>query len=175
MGGDISVTSQPGHGTTFSFHITCQPVPEKSPAKAPKKKAARKTGRSGASTRVVYAEDNESNQELMRALLADMRIKPTIVDDGEALASELDRNTYDLILLDLQLPGISGIDLCRKIRRGECGAAHKEIPIVGVTAFALAGDRERCIQAGMNDYISKPIRPQAMRELLYRYTRKNDA
>jgi CheY-like chemotaxis protein len=91
------------------------------------------------------------------------------VADGEAALDRARNGRPDLILLDLMLPGMSGIEATQEIRRMEEGLG-RHVPIIGVTAHALKGDRERCLEAGMDDYLSKPISPKALLDKIDRWS-----
>jgi len=86
----------------------------------------------------------------------------------EALAA-LEKNTFDLVLMDVQMPEMDGFEATMAIREKEKASGH-HLPIIAMTAHAMAGDRERCLNAGMDDYISKPIRPQELADLLKHYS-----
>jgi CheY-like chemotaxis protein len=91
-----------------------------------------------------------------------------VVDDGRTVLEAVERQRYDLILMDCQMPEVDGFTATRQIRRRETIEGGR-VPIVAMTANAMKGDRERCIQAGMDDYLSKPIQVEALYALLMRY------
>ncbi|HEX7880723.1 MAG TPA: response regulator [Candidatus Eisenbacteria bacterium] len=109
--------------------------------------------------RILVAEDNAVNRMLAERLLARLGHRATVVVNGLEAVSSWETGAFDLILMDLQMPELDGLEATRRIR-----AAEKEtglhIPIVALTAHAMAGDRERCLAAGMDDYLSKPLRPE---------------
>jgi len=88
-----------------------------------------------------------------------------IVDDGLAAIEMLKKGDYDLVLMDVQMPVMDGITATQKVRSGDAGEKNRSIPIVAMTANAMKGDREKYIKAGMDDYISKPIKPQLLLEI----------
>ena len=102
------------------------------------------------------AEDNYVNQRLIERLLQKMGHTVHVVDNGVKTLDALASDEYDVILMDCQMPEMDGFEATARIRALD-SPSHREIPIVALTANALSGDRERCIQAGMDDYISKPI------------------
>jgi CheY-like chemotaxis protein len=112
---------------------------------------------------VLVAEDNLVNQQVVRGVLKKKSMRITVVNNGLEAVNAINGNhdSFDLILMDLEMPEVDGIAATQKIRAGECAA---NIPIIALTAQAMRGDRERCIAAGMNAYLSKPINP----ELLYK-------
>jgi CheY-like chemotaxis protein len=121
--------------------------------------------------RILLAEDNPVNQKLALRLLSQMGYHAdTATDGGEALAA-IERTEYDLVLMDVQMPEIDGLEATRRIRTTH---ADRSIWIVAMTANAMAGDREACLAAGMNDYISKPIRPTELAAALGRAPRRAD-
>jgi CheY-like chemotaxis protein len=105
--------------------------------------------------RVLVAEDNKVNQALARRLLEKQGHSVTIAINGREAISAFERNTFDLILMDVQMPEVDGFEATQAIRRLENGVGR--IPIVALTANAMAGDRERCLAAGMDGFVSKPI------------------
>ncbi len=156
MGGRISVSSRPQEGSTFTFTIRAG-VPEvKESVSVPVAKESRPE--SVEPLKIVYAEDNQANIAVMRALLRSQGYAVDAVGEGYALLDYLRRQPADVVLMDVQMPGMDGLEATRRLRRGECGEAMKRVFIVGVTASALAGDREKCLQAGMNSYLAKPIK-----------------
>ena len=111
-------------------------------------------------TRVLLVEDNHINQEVAMGLLEDMNVIVSIASNGlEALGclnSAVD-NRYSLVLMDCQMPEMDGYEATRQIRSGAAGEENREIPIIAMTANAMVGDREKCLDAGMSDYLAKPI------------------
>jgi CheY-like chemotaxis protein len=115
--------------------------------------------------RLLLAEDNGVNQKLAIRLLATMGYAADVVGDGLQAIAALEAGEYDVILMDVQMPELDGLEATRRIRaRWPDRAVH----IVAMTANAMAGDRDACLAAGMNDYVSKPIRPPELAEALAR-------
>ena len=109
--------------------------------------------------RVLVAEDNEVNVRLTVALLTKLGHAATVVGDGQAAVEAHARELFDLILMDVQMPVLGGLDATRLIREAEAAAPHRpHVPIVALTARAMKGDREECLAAGMDDYVTKPVR-----------------
>jgi CheY-like chemotaxis protein len=106
--------------------------------------------------RVLVAEDNAVNQKLARAMLTRLGHECALASDGREAIAEWGAGGYDVIFMDVQMPDIDGFDATREIRRLEAGSGIR-IPIVAMTAHAMPGDRERCLGAGMDDYVTKPI------------------
>jgi len=108
--------------------------------------------------RVLLAEDNRVNQALATAMLSKRGHRVTVASNGLEALDRLAAEDFDLVFMDVQMPELDGIAATRAIREKEAGAARR-IPIIAMTAHAMAGDRERCLEAGMDDYVSKPINP----------------
>jgi signal transduction histidine kinase/CheY-like chemotaxis protein/HPt (histidine-containing phosphotransfer) domain-containing protein len=115
--------------------------------------------------RVLVAEDNEINQELAVNLLQKMGQTAVIVDNGQAALAAWEREPFDLILMDVQMPGLDGFAVTQAIRTKE-RVSNSHVPIIALTAHAMKGDRERCLTAGMDAYVSKPIEPGALLAVL---------
>jgi signal transduction histidine kinase/DNA-binding response OmpR family regulator len=122
----------------------------------------------GAFLRVLLAEDNAVNQRLAVRLLEKRGHRVTVACNGQEALQALEKEKYDLVLMDLQMPEIDGFEATAKIRQSEVGNGS-HLPIVALTAHAMKGDREKCLAAGMDGYVSKPIRPQELDELLQKY------
>jgi PAS domain S-box-containing protein len=118
--------------------------------------------------RLLLAEDNPMNQKLAIALLKRAGYLVDAVENGRMVIEALERKTYDLILMDVQMPEMDGTETTKEIRAGE--GKQKHIPVIAMTAHAMKGDRERCLQAGMDDYISKPIEPQELLHAIRKWT-----
>jgi CheY-like chemotaxis protein/HPt (histidine-containing phosphotransfer) domain-containing protein len=116
--------------------------------------------------RVLLAEDNVVNQKLACRILEKLGAIVTIADNGEAAIAALTSATFDVVLMDCQMPVLDGYETTRRIRAGAAGMEASKLPIIALTAHALSGDRDRCLAAGMNDYLTKPIDPAALRNRL---------
>lgn len=112
-------------------------------------------------TRILLVEDNNVNQEVASIILDELGLVVNVASDGkealEALRVAKDKDKYSLVLMDCQMPVMDGYQATRAIRKGEAGAQSRNIPIIAMTANAMKGDREKCINAGMDDYLSKPV------------------
>ncbi len=117
--------------------------------------------------RILVAEDNAVNQKLISGLLRRLGYQPRIVGHGIACLEALGRESYDLVLMDCQMPEMDGYEATKRIRQGEAGEHNREIRIIALTAAAMVGDRERCLQAGMSDYLTKPLQaPEIIRVIM---------
>jgi CheY-like chemotaxis protein len=119
--------------------------------------------------KILLAEDNRVNQVLAVRLLEKRGHEVTVAKNGEEALEALDRQVFDLVLMDVQMPEMDGIQATAAIRKGEVNSG-KHIPIIAMTAHAMAGDKERCLEAGMDEYITKPIRPEQLVEVLERFS-----
>jgi signal transduction histidine kinase/DNA-binding response OmpR family regulator len=157
MGGEMWVESAPGEGSTFMFECRLllaspdEAVSLEGPAATALEPAA-----DGPGLEVLLAEDNPVNQKLASALLRRMGHQVTLASDGQEALDLLDEGRFDLVLMDVQMPGMDGIEATARIRQREEGTGRR-LPIVALTAHALKGDRERILAAGMDDYLTKPI------------------
>jgi len=115
---------------------------------------------------VLVAEDNPVNQKVARLMLERCGCRVTVVDNGALAAAAVQSGEYDLVLMDCQMPTVDGFEATRRIRALDAPAGR--IPIVALTANALAGDRERCLAVGMNDYLAKPVRKEELTAMLAR-------
>ncbi len=125
--------------------------------------AERRTG-----LRILAAEDNRVNQRLLVRLLEKEGHAVTIVEDGEAAVAISAKQAFDLILMDVQMPNLDGLEAARCIRSREL-ATGKHMPIIALTAHAMKGDRERCLEAGMDAYVAKPVQKQELLHIMYQY------
>lgn len=117
--------------------------------------------------KVLVAEDYFVNQEVTQDILELMDVEVDIAENGKEAVELHEQNHYDLILMDIQMPGLDGYGATNIIRKKE--GSDNRTPIIALTANALNGDRDKCIEAGMDDYISKPIEAQKLEEILNKY------
>jgi PAS domain S-box-containing protein len=130
-------------GTALSVPIV---FPEAGTAQTPKR-------------RILVAEDNEVNRMVIQTTLERMGHAAEVVSNGVEALEALEQARYDLVLMDVQMPGMDGLEATRRIRGPESRVQYREVPIIALTAHAMKGNREECIQAGMDDYLSKPVHP----------------
>ncbi|MDO9189064.1 MAG: response regulator, partial [Sulfurimicrobium sp.] len=135
---------------------------------APKKQAQGNPATILSGLRVLLAEDNDLNQQLAEELLKRAGATVMTVDNGRKAVEMINLRTFDAVLMDLQMPEMDGLDATRTIR---ADPRHAHLPILAMTANAMSGDRERCLAAGMNDHIAKPVDPELLYAALRRWTR----
>jgi len=152
MGGRLSVESVPGAGSTFRFTLS---LPTTLTPEAESDAAGPRPPVSGG-RRILLVEDNVINQRVATGMLTKRGHHVTLAHDGAEALARLELDTFDLVLMDLQMPGMSGLDATIAIRQRELGTGS-HIRIVAMTARAMASDREQCLAAGMDGYLSKPI------------------
>ncbi len=160
LGGDLSVESKPGKGSTFTLRFPVKRTADG--VDRPRARLHRPSSAHSTSARVLLAEDNHENQILVRTILQRVGYRVDVVTNGrEAVDAVIARN-YDLVLMDIEMPGMDGAEAARAIRNLEGPAS--QMPIIALTAHAMAGDRERFMALGMTGYISKPVRVGNLRQ-----------
>ena len=168
MGGQISVKSAASVGTVFTFTIRAL-AGEMRSAVVKEEMVAREVLKEGFARefplRILIAEDNLINQQLIKHILGNLGYKPATVENGLLAVEAANGMDYDLILMDVQMPEMDGLEATRRIRQ----ELSKQPVIVALTANAMQGDREECLQAGMDDYISKPVRLDELMRLLEKW------
>jgi len=165
------------HRTGFWFTVRLGKQPAGSRTESPPPIVTREPLQpfAGVKARILLAEDNITNQQVALGILKKLGMRADAVADGAEAVKALESIPYDLVLMDVQMPEMDGLEATRQIRGPESAVPNHRIPIIAMTAHAMQGDRERCIEAGMDDYVSKPVSPQALAEVLARWLpKKND-
>lgn len=162
QGGEIEVFSTPGAGTQFNlllpFTVTAIEIQPEETAFISNEKLLQK--------KILIVDDNEMNRDLMGYLLAEHQFMFDKADSGITALQLLQHNTYDFVLMDIQMPGLSGIDTTRKIR----AELHLQTPVIGLSAFCQSIEQQNAISAGMNAYLTKPVDERKLLELLNHYS-----
>ncbi|BCS32207.1 hybrid sensor histidine kinase/response regulator [Luteitalea sp. TBR-22] len=151
LAGAIDRASAPVGAATAAPVAVTAPAPEP-PVSIP----------AGRRLRVLVAEDNPVNQRVAVGILRKLGIDPVVVDNGAQALDALGREPFDLVFMDVQMPELDGFAATRELRRQELPGLNRAVPVIAMTAHAMQGDRERCLQAGMSDYVSKPVSPRAI-------------
>ncbi len=161
MGGDITVESELGVGSTFRVrvHLPCVVIDRAEPSRAPRPHVQQRA------MRVLLAEDNSINARLTCAIIEKLGHCVEVVTDGQQALDALHDSAFDLVLMDVQMPVVDGLEATRRIRRDEHGA-HRHVPIVALTANAMRGDDLMCLSAGMDAYLPKPVTVDALKDML---------
>jgi len=166
MGGTVGVTSQEGTGSEFWFTVRLEPSlglnvqPQASELES--QAAAKFNGR------VLIAEDNSTNREVILGMIRKLGLRADAVANGAEAVNILESTPYDLVLMDMRMPVMDGIDAARQIRNPYSAVLNHGIPIIALTANAMQSDREACLAAGMDNFLSKPITKTALRNALSR-------
>ena len=168
MGGTIAVASRESLGTVFSFTVALVPSLVPAPVAIPE---ARPPRQAASNARLLVVEDNAVNMMVMQGVLRRLGYREIdAARDGLEAIAKLADSTYDLVLMDCQMPNLDGYDTTRRLR--EQGFMT---PIVALTAHAMTGDREKCLAAGMDDYLAKPVSIDALATVLARWINDADA
>lgn len=166
MGGCIRVKSKLGKGSTFSFNVRL-PLAVTPTADSPASPAASLPAL--APLRILLVEDNLANQKLVNYVLRDRGHEVETAGEGREAIELVKRNRYDVILMDVQMPGMNGLDATTAIRKRERGG--RRTPIIAMTAHALKEDRDRCLAVGMDGYLSKPVNVADLHDLIEKLAR----
>jgi CheY-like chemotaxis protein len=149
-----------------------------SPSQAPQSAAgAPATPAVTGAPRIIVAEDNRVNQKVALQYLKNAGFAATVVSNGQEAIDALRQFPYELVLMDVQMPVLDGMEATRRIRQAQAAREPgfaREIRIVAMTANAMAGDRELCLAAGMDDYTAKPLTPSGLKVVLENYLRPSD-
>lgn len=174
MGGTLRVSSQLGQGSSFCaelpFRVDTAPATASQPALPKSEQAPAPRPIQPTSARILVAEDVEVNRMVLDLMLKSLGLEPTFVLNGREALEALETHPFDLVLMDCHMPEMDGYEATRKVRNHPSLSPDlKSIPIVAMTANVLSGDKEKCLEAGMNDYLSKPVRKEILAETLKRW------
>ncbi len=169
MGGEIWIESELGQGSRFFFTLQLAPAPADAVIDGPEL-PTRQAVAHPKGLRILLADDVEVNRELVKAILE--RDEHTIVeaDNGREAVNAFISGNFDLVLMDVQMPEMDGLQAVAAIRRHEQEQQRGRTPVIAMTAYAGAGDREKCLAAGMDDYLTKPVKPTQVLEMLQRHS-----
>jgi len=172
MGGEVGVTSQEGRGSEFWFTVRLGRSSEMGSQSVGALTESQSTALLNA--RILVAENNSTNREVALGMLANLGLTANAVDNGAEALAALEAAPYDLVLMDVRMPVMDGIEATRRIRDPRSEVLNREIPIVAMTANAMDADRERCLAVGMNDFVPKPVSKLVLRDALSRWLRPPD-
>ena len=173
MGGKLEVESWAGQGSTFFFTVEFGKAGVREIARM--KKARRQTsqpddladlGQDG--LKILLVEDNKLNLRVARGMLSKLGCAAESVEDGFSALDRLRQEKFDLVFMDLQMPEMDGLETTRRIRDGEAGEENRGVPVIAMTAHASREDRQKCLDAGMDDYVAKPISTRLIGEAIKR-------
>ena len=162
QGGQIKVASKPGVGSSFYFELEIKKSeePQHIPDRSDYLKELLDTKLSG--LKILVAEDHPLNQVVIRKLLNKWNCNVDIVSDGREALERIEKYTYDIVLMDLQMPNMDGFEATQAIRTS--GQPYQDIPIIALTASAFLEEKKRALAAGMNDFVTKPFEPENLLE-----------
>ncbi len=175
MKGRMGVTSEAGLGSTFWFVLPLRRLESTASlelqALSVRPLAPPPASKSDSSRKILVAEDNPINQEVIREVLSELGYEAYVVENGLQALTALEQEAYPVVLMDCQMPELDGYGAAREIRRREAGARH--VPVIAVTAHAFEGERQKALAAGMDDYVTKPISPAVLNEVILRWWPKS--
>ena len=168
MQGSLRVESQPGQGSVFTAQIRVQRGVEE--AETRRRSRCAVPAPTGPSLSLLVFEDNRLNQRILGALLGKLGHRARFVGSGEEGLEVVSRERVDVILMDIEMPGMDGYETARRLRLQEKSGGDPRRRIIAVTAHAMEGTREKCLAAGMDDFLAKPINPDLLSATLKKYS-----
>lgn len=171
MGGQIGVRSQIGKGSDFFVEIDFGLAPyQEKDLEEQKHEGVSDKSNSLKGLKILVVEDDYTSLFMMKELLTMLKAEVSIAEDGLAAIKAVENETFDLILMDVNMPVMNGLTASRRLREmGILNRQRQAVPIIAMTAYAMSGDREKCLDAGMTDYLSKPIELQNLLRTIYKY------
>ncbi len=167
MDGELGVESKVREGSTFWFTASFETT---NVSAIEQKQALSEKDDSELNAKILLVEDNPINQMVAQKMLEKLGVTPAIANNGVEAVHQLTQESFDLVLMDCQMPEMDGFDATREIRQiGIKSINDKQVPIVAMTANVMSGDRERCIKVGMNDYIGKPVQLDKLEQVLRKW------
>jgi len=176
MNGEIGVCSEETRGSEFWF--TARFEKQAAGKAAPRNRSATRLALHDlrrSDVRILLAEDSVTNQMVAMGILKRLGLRADVVKDGREAVEALRKVAYDLVLMDLQMPEMDGLEATRTVRAAGIETINPAVPIIAMTARAMSGDRKICLDAGMDDYIAKPVTPSALSALLEKWLAKLDS
>ncbi len=169
LGGEIGCESTPGSGSTFWFRVPLglSRLPPEELISTSGPSTAELRLRERGYCRILVVDDSELNQLVVRSQLEELGLEVDVAGNGAEALAALEERSYELVLMDCEMPGLDGYETTGKIRRRQVGNRHT--PIIALTGRAMKGDRERCLGVGMNDYLTKPFRRDELIAVLDRW------
>jgi CheY-like chemotaxis protein len=166
MGGSLQVRSRRGQGSTFWLELQMAEAPERVHTDETSQLPSAPKGK----PRILVVEDNTISQKLAVRMLQKLGCEAETASDGASALAQLAQGGWDAVLMDWRLPDSTGLEVTRELRRREGAGPH--VPVIALTANAMQGDREACLEAGMSDYLTKPIELMRLREAIDRWSRR---
>ncbi|MFP5222552.1 MAG: PAS domain S-box protein [Acidobacteriota bacterium] len=156
LGGTLAYSAREGGGSRFALELPLQPSIEQEESHE-RRDSELRLAEKLAPMRILLAEDHEMGRELLGSFLTGLGHEVVCAEDGAQALEKLRESSFDLVLMDGRMPVMDGLEATRAIRSGACGRPNSSVPVVAITAQALAGDREAFLEAGMDDYVTKPV------------------
>ena len=173
MGGDAGVKSTPGQGSTFWFTATLRKAGTVARTSSRESNDAEQQLRQRhAGRHVLVVEDEPINREIITLVLEAAGLQVSIAGDGQAGLEQINKTRFDLVLMDMQMPRMDGLEATRQIRRLPMGAT---LPVIAMTANAFVEDKASCFAAGMDDFVAKPVRPEALYPVILQWLEQGHA
>lgn len=165
--GQLSVQSRPGEGSTFCLELPLKILPKRKTEPADSPPTPHKTH--APNPHILLVEDDAGNRAVIQRILDRMPCRITAAINGLDALEKVKEGSFDLILMDCQMPIMDGFQTTRRIRNGDSGKCPADIPILALTALALDGDQERCLEAGMDAYIAKPVQRKQLQQTIQQF------